>query len=156
MRRVIFASLILSFGSSVVLAQDSCHDAAALVQLDSEWEKAQLEVDVEWLEAHLADEFIWVHNHAKLVDSKDTVLARARAARLENGALTRSRVQSDVKARVVGSTGVVTGFTVVDRWRSAKRYHFMRTYVAATGRCLLLGNHTMEVSETASPSSETT
>ena len=149
-------SLILSLGSSVALAQASCHDAAALVQLDSEWEEAQLEADVDWLEAHLADEFVWVHDHARLVDSKDTVLARARAARLENAALTRSRVQSDVKARVVGSTGVVTGFTVVDRGERAKTYHFMRAYVTGSGRCRLLGNHTMLVSESPSPGSETT
>ena len=156
MRRVLLAASMLTLGSSVALAQESCHDTTTLMQLDAEWEKAQLEANVKWLQVHLADEFIWVHNHAKLVDSKDKVLARARAARSENAALTRSRVQSDVEAQVVGSTGVVTGFTIVDRGGSAKRYHFMRTYVTDSGRCLLLGNHTMLVSESPGPGSETT
>ena len=134
MRRVLLAASMLTLGSSVALAQESCHDTTTLMQLDAEWEKAQLEANVKWLQVHLADEFIWVHNHAKLVDSKDKVLARARAARSENAALTRSRVQSDVEAQVVGSTGVVTGFTIVDRGGSAKRYHCMRTYVTDSGR----------------------
>lgn len=146
MKSILVAALMLTTGSGIALADDNCLDPAALVKLDSEWERALLEVDVAWLETHLAKEFVWVHDHAAVVDSKETLLAPAKVARAQ-ASPARSRVQSEVEARVVGSTGVVTGFTVVDRGPGAKRYNFMRTYAVVSGRCLLLGNHTMVVPE---------
>ena len=144
MRIITIVALMLVVGFDIALAEDSCLDPGALVKLDSEWERALLEVDVAWLETHLATEFIWVHDHAGLVDSKKTLLTPARVARAK-ASPTRSRVQSEVEARVLGTTAIVTGFTVVDRGTNAKRYNFMRTYTAISGRCLLLGNHTMVV-----------
>jgi len=146
MRIITIAALIFGLGGNIALAEDSCLNPAALVKFDSEWERALLEVDVAWLGTHLADEFVWVHDHAALVDSKEALLAPARIARAKNSS-TRSRIQSEVEARVAGSTGVVTGFTVVDRGTGAKRYNFMRTYAVVSGRCVLLGNHTMVVPE---------
>ena len=146
MRLISIVALMFGLGGNVALAENDCSDPSALIQFDSEWERALLEVDVAWLERHLAEEFVWVHDHASLVDSKETLLAPTRVARAE-ASPTRSRVQSEVEARVVGSTGVVTGFTVVDRGAGAKRYNFMRTYAVVSGRCRLLGNHTMLVPE---------
>lgn len=140
------AGLLLAFSATGTLAESSCLDPGALVRLDAEWEKALLERDVSWLEAHLADEFVWVHNHADQVDTKASLLASVRGASA-GAAPTRSRVQSGVEARIVGSTGLTMGFTVVDRGPGPTRYSFMRTYVALAGRCLLLGNHTMVVPE---------
>lgn len=149
MRVGLAAGLLLAFSATDALAQSGCLDRDALVRLDAEWENALLERDVSWLEAHLADEFVWVHNHAGQVDTKASLLASVRGASA-GVAPTRSRVQSGVKARIVGSTGLTTGFTVVDRGTGPTRYSFMRTYVAVAGRCLLLGNHTMVVPETES------
>ena len=146
MKLITAAVLILGLGGNAALAEPSCLDPSALVQFDSEWEKALLEVDVAWFERHLSEEFVWVHNHAALVDSKETLTAPSRIARAE-ASPTRSRVQSDVKARIAGSTGVVTGYTIVDRGAGAKKYNFMRTYAVVSGRCVLLGNHTMVVPE---------
>lgn len=146
MRIITIAALMIGSGPNVALAEDKCLEPVALIKFDSEWERALFKVDVAWLELHLAEEFVWVHNHASLVDSKLTLLAPARVARAQ-ASPTRSRVQYEVEARVVGSTGVVTGFTVVDRGAGAKKYNFMRTYVVVSGRCLLLGNHTMVVPE---------
>lgn len=95
----------------------------------------------------LAVDFIWVRNHASGVDTKASLLERVSDPAVGATGATRSRVSSDVDARVLGSTGVVTGFTVVDRGSSPTRYNFMRTYVEVSGRCLLLANHTMEVPE---------
>ena len=144
MRMIAIAALVYGLGGGIAFAEESCLDPAALIQFDSEWERSLLEVDVAWLEMHLAEEFIWVHNHATLVDSKGTLLSPTRIARAESSP-TQSRVQSDVEVRVVGSTAIVTGFTVVDRGTGTKRYNFMRTYAVDSGRCFLLGNHTMEI-----------
>ena len=144
MRRITIAALLATLGGNVTLAEDSCLDPAALIRFDSEWENALLHIDVAWLETHLAEEFVWVHNHAALVDSKGTLLAPESVARAE-ARPTRSRQQSEVSARVVGSTGVVTGFTVVDRGTGVTKYNFMRTYALVADRCVLLGNHTMAV-----------
>lgn len=146
MKVSVFVALILGFWSNMASAQDDCLAAASLIKIDSQWERALLETNVEWLEEHLADEFIWVHNHAGQVDTKQTLLAPARVARTQ-ALSARSRVQSEVEARIVGSTGLVTGFTVVDRGAQAKRYSFMRTYAVVSNRCVLLGNHTMLVPE---------
>ena len=144
MKTASLAALLLGLWGQAAWAQSRCLDPGALVGIDAEWERALLETDVAWLEAHLADEFVWVHNHAVLVDTKASLLARANDA-TRDAPPTRSRIQSGVEARVVGSTGVVTGFTVVDRGPGPTRYNFMRTYAAVAGQCLLLGNHTMVV-----------
>ena len=138
---------LLGLGVTSLAAQGSCLDTAALVQLDREWERALLESDAERLAAMLAEDFIWVHDHASLTDTKSSLLERASDPAIRATGDVRSRVSSDVVARVLGSTGVVTGFTVVDRGPSAARYNFMRTYVEISGTCLLLANHTMQVPE---------
>ena len=124
-------------------APASCLEHDTLVRLDGAWERALLDSDVELLESLLADDFRWVHNHASLVDSRDDVVGRASDLRARAEGSTSSRAQSEVSTLVLGSTGVVTGFTEVVRGGTATRYSFMRTYAEVDGRCLLLGNHTM-------------
>ena len=149
MRIGLTAGLLLALSATGAWAQSSCLNRDALVRFDAEWEKALLERDVSWLEANLADEFVCVHDHAAQVYTKASLLALVRGASA-GVAPTRSRVQSEVEARIVGSTGVTTGFTVIDRGPAPTRYNFMRTYVAVAGRCLLLGNHTMVVPDSGS------
>lgn len=146
MRLITVAVLMLGLGGNAALAEHSCLDPLALVKFDAEWERALLEVDAAWFERHLSEDFVWVHNHATLVDSKESLLSPMRIARAK-ASPTRSRVQSDVTARIAGSTGVVTGYTVVDRGAGAKKYNFMRTYAVVSSHCVLLGNHTMVVPE---------
>jgi hypothetical protein len=141
----VFGLTVVLFGAvaNPISAQESCLDPAALIRLDSMWEKALLESDANFLAPLLAEDFIWVHNHASTVDTKELLLER-----LSHGSGdTRSRISSDVVARILGSTGVVTGFTIVDRGPTPTRYNFMRTYVEVSGRCLLLANHTMAIPE---------
>ncbi len=118
-----------------------------LRQLDLGWENALLSSDVDFLEKLLADEFVWVHNHAGLIDGKEAVIARAK--RIQGGQAddTRNRTSRDQKVVILGQTGVVSGFTVVDRGPSPTTYHFMRTYAWTDGRWKLLGNHTMAIPE---------
>jgi len=144
MRVVVVAAVSLLVIPSTTVAQSTCLDPAELVRLDSEWENALLTRDAGWLGANLSDGFIWVHNHASATDTKANLLERAETTPDASRA-TRSRTQSDVEVRVVGSTGLVTGFTLVDRGPRPTMFNFMRTYIRQDGRCLLLGNHTMEV-----------
>jgi len=143
MRLLGLAVALFGAASNPVAAQDSCLDPAALIQLDAQWERALLESDGDFLATLLAEDFIWVHNHASAVDTKSLLLERLSDPTGD----TRSRVSSDVEARILGSAAVVTGFTVVDRGSTSTRYNFMRTYVEVSGRCLLLANHTMALPE---------
>lgn len=116
-----------------------------LLQLDQGWEKALLESDVTFLENLLADEFVWVHNHASLIDGKEQALARANRIKAGQVDDTRNRTSRDREVVILGATGVVTGFTVVDRGPNPTTYHFMRTYALVDGKWKLLGNHTMAI-----------
>lgn len=118
-----------------------------LLQLDQGWEKALLESDVAFLENLLADDFVWVHNHAGLIDGKESAVSRAKRIQAGQKDDTRNRTSRDQKVIILGSTGVVSGFTVVDRGPSPVTYHFMRTYTLIDGKWKLLGNHTMAIPE---------
>lgn len=134
------AILLVIAAAPQAVTTDSCLNEATLLQMDAGWERALLEGDGEHLEQLLADEFVWVHTHASVIDSKESVLAAMSA---ESG--WTSRVQSGVEIRRLGSTAVVTGFTVVSRKDGSNRYHFMRTYAETPDGCFLLGNQTMAI-----------
>jgi ketosteroid isomerase-like protein len=118
-----------------------------LLSLDLGWEKALLESDVEFLENLLATDFIWVHNHAGQIDGKEAAVSRAK--RIQSGQKddTRNRTARDQQVVILGETGVVSGFTIVDRGPSPVTYHFMRTYALVDGEFKLLANHTMAIPE---------
>ncbi|GMQ30293.1 nuclear transport factor 2 family protein [Algoriphagus confluentis] len=118
-----------------------------LIQLDLGWEKALLSSDVSFLENIMAEEFIWVHNHAALIDGKEAVLARARRIQEGQTDATKGRKSRDQQVVILGTTGVVSGYTVVDRGPSPTTYHFMRTYSWIDGQWKLLGAHTMAIPE---------
>ena len=128
-----------------LMAQDSCLTHENLKQLDASWEKAQLELDMDVLKNLLAEEFIWVHNHASSIDNKSDVLNRVTRGLKNKQRNTRSRISEKVQAIVDGSTGIVHGYTTVDRGPKPTKYHFMRTYITKNERCLLLANHTMAI-----------
>ena len=143
MRSFVLAIALCGAAINPISAQGSCSDPAALIQLDAKWEKALLDSDADFLATLVAEDFIWVHDHASMVDTRESLLERLSDP--ASGGDTRSRTSSDVVARILGSAGVVTGFTIVDRGPSPTRYNFMRTYVEVSGRCLLLANHTMAI-----------
>lgn len=143
MKKSILTSFILCLLTWASVAQ--IPDQQKLLELDLGWEKAQLESNVEFLENLLAKDFIWVHNHASLIDGKDAVISKAK--RIQDGQAdnTKGRVSRDQTVVILGKTGVVSGFTVVDRGPSPTTYHFMRTYVKEKGKFVLLANHTMAI-----------
>ncbi len=147
MKIVYLVILALRLSLASTLAQESCLDTDNLIKLDAQWEKALLESDVEFLAFILADDFIWIHNHASLTDTKESLLKRASDPKSGATGKPRSRISKDVEVTVLGSTGIVTGFTIVDRGPAPTTYHFMRTYVAVAEHCLLLANHTMAIPE---------
>ena len=118
-----------------------------LLALDQGWEKALLESDLTFLENVVADEFVWVHNHAGLIDGKEAVIARAKRIHAGQQDDTRNRTSRNQQVVILGGTGVVSGYTVVDRGPSPVTYHFMRTYTWVEGKWKLLGNHTMAIPE---------
>ena len=116
-----------------------------LLSLDQGWEKALLESDVSFLENLVAEEFVWVHNHAGLIDGKEAVISRAKKIQSGQQDDTRNRMPRDQQVVILGQTGIVSGFTEVDRGPSPTLYHFMRTYTWVDGKWMLLGNHTMAI-----------
>ncbi len=130
-----------------VVAQESCLNPKQLKSLDASWEKALLESDLTHLNSLLAEDFIWVHNHASMTDTKAAVVKRASDQKVGDTRNTRSRTSNDLKIIISGATGIVTGYTVVDRGPAPTNYHFMRTYVEIEGKCFLIANHTMAVPE---------
>ena len=144
MKIILFIAIILRISLASAMAQESCIDTGNLLKLDAEWEKALLESNVEFLKSILADDFIWVHNHAGLTDTKESLLKSASKPR-GGAANTKSRISKDVKVILFGSTGIVTGFTIVDRGPTPTTYHFMRTYAEVAGKCFLVANHTMAI-----------
>ena len=118
-----------------------------LLKLDQGWEKALLESDVAFLENLLAEEFVWVHNHASLTDGKAEAISRAKRIHAGQKDDTRNRTSRDQQVVILGNTGVVSGFTVVDRGPSPTTYHFMLSYSWIDGKWKLLGNHTMAIPE---------
>ena len=116
-----------------------------LLSLDQGWEKALLESDVSFLENLVAEEFVWVHNHAGLIDGKEAVISRAKKIQSGQQDDTRNRTPRDQQVVILGQTGIVSGFTEVDRGPSPTLYHFMRTYTWVDGKWMLLGNHTMAI-----------
>ncbi|TVP47672.1 MAG: nuclear transport factor 2 family protein [Mongoliibacter sp.] len=143
MKKTIVTSFILCLLTWAAVAQTQDHQK--LLDLDLGWEKALLESDVGFLDNLLADDFIWVHNHASLIDGKEAVVSRAKRIREGQVDNTKGRVSRDQTVLILGNTGVVSGFTMVDRGPSPVTYHFMRTYAKVDGKYLLLANHTMEV-----------
>ncbi len=143
MKKTIVTSFILCLLTWAAVAQTQDHQK--LLDLDLGWEKALLESDVGFLDNLLADDFIWVHNHASLIDGKEAVVSRAKRIREGQVDNTKGRVSRDQTVLILGNTGVVSGFTIVDRGPSPVTYHFMRTYAKVDGKYLLLANHTMAI-----------
>ncbi len=139
--------LIVGFFFAVlsVTAQSNCSSPDGLIELDGQWEKALLESDVEFLESLLAEDFLWTHNHAASIDSKSDLLSGHKYIRDNGLKETLSREQFDVEAYVVGSAGVVVGYTIVDRGGTARRFRFLRAYSEMNGKCLLVANQTMMI-----------
>ncbi|MBN3518442.1 nuclear transport factor 2 family protein [Algoriphagus lutimaris] len=145
MRASILLFLLVFSSYYIASAQTTCMTAESIKLLDSKWEEANLHPNPDFFETTLGEEFVWVHNHGTMVDSKWSVVERAKKQKAAGTSNTRSRSQRDVKVAISGNTAVVTGITVVDRGPQPTTYHFMRTYVEIGGKCYLIGNHTMAI-----------
>jgi hypothetical protein len=140
---VAIASLLLLAGCMPAETPRTCLDDTELRALDAGWERAVLEGDADFLDGLLADRFVWVHDHASSIDSKESLLAWVVGNR--TASTMRSREQSEVETRRLGSSAVVMGYTVVDREGGKTRYRFMRMYVETASGCQLLANQTMAI-----------
>ena len=143
MKKTIATYFIFCFLILTSVAQTQDHQK--LLEIDLGWEKALLESNVEFLEKFLADDFIWVHNHASLIDGKEAVVSKAKRIQAGQANDTKVRTSRDQTVVILGNTGVVSGFTVVDRGPSPVTYHFMRTYAKVDDKYQLLANHTMAI-----------
>ena len=140
----VFAALLSILSTS---AQENCLKPEQLKKLDASWEKALLNLNLEFFETILSEDFIWVHTNAIKTDSKKSLVEEVKNNINTSINNTKSRITKDVKVIVSGSTGIVTGFTTVDRGPTPITYNFMRTYVQNEGKCYLLANHTMALPE---------
>lgn len=143
MKTIISSLLFFCIFSLSAFAQTP--DPKKLLELDKGWENALLKSDVAFLENLLAEDFIWVHNHAGQIDGKEEAVSRAKRIQAGQADDTKGRVSRDQKVVILGNTGVVSGYTVVDRGPSPVTYHFMRTYSWVDGKFELLANHTMAI-----------
>ncbi|MDI1321850.1 MAG: nuclear transport factor 2 family protein [Algoriphagus sp.] len=139
------ASCLFAFLLFSTIGYSQTKEQQKLLELDLGWENALLKSDVAFLENLLADDFIWVHNHAGQIDGKEAAVSRAKRIQAGQADDTKGRVSRDQKVVILGNTGVVSGYTVVDRGPSPVTYHFMRTYALVDGKFKLLGNHTMAI-----------
>lgn len=140
----VFAALLSILSTS---AQENCLKPEQLKKLDASWENALLDLNLEFFETILSEDFIWVHTNAIKTDSKKSLVEEVKNNINTSINNTKSRITKDVKVIVSGSTGIVTGFTTVDRGPTPITYNFMRTYVQNEGKCYLLANHTMALPE---------
>lgn len=113
-----------------------------LIELDLSWEKALLESDADFLENLMADGFVGAYNHAGTVEGKDEIVSRAKKIQAGQVDSILCRTSRDHQVVILGNTGLVSGFTVVERELIPATYHFMRTYVMINGKIKLLVNHT--------------
>lgn len=141
------ASCLIAFLLSASVAYAQTDEQHKLLELDLGWEKALLNSDVAFLENLLVDDFIWVHNHAGQIDGKESAVSRAKRIQAGQADDTKGRVSRNQKVVILGNTGVVSGYTVVDRGPKPVTYHFMRTYAFVDGKFKLLANHTMAIPE---------
>ena len=111
----IISILIFAFSIFTTSAQENCFTEENLKKLDASWEKAQLELDFDFVDLLLAKDFMWVHNHAKTIDDKAAVLQRIKRYLKKNNKSTKSRTSKDVKVTIFGSTGIVSGYTIIER-----------------------------------------
>lgn len=139
------ASCLFAFLLFSTLGYSQTKEQQKLLELDLGWENALLKSEVAFLENLLADDFIWVHNHAGQIDGKEAAISKAKRIQAGQADDTRGRVSRDQKVVILGNTGVVSGYTVVDRGPSPVTYHFMRTYAWVDGKFKLLANHTMAI-----------
>ena len=126
-----------------VQAHGQCATESALRELDAGFEHALEKNDLSYFEKELAPNFVWVHDHAGMVQrSRMEVIEFLRNV---NGSASQERTQTDVRVIMSSGTGVVYGFTDVIRGGQKLTFHFMRTYAAIGGKCVLMANHTMEI-----------
>lgn len=104
-----------------------------------------MESDVAFLEYLMADEFVWVYNHQGSIDGKDAIVSRDKRIQTGQVGSITCRTSRDQQVVILGSTGVVSGYTVVERGPRPATYHFMRTYAMLNGKIKLLANHTMAI-----------
>ena len=147
MKSIGFIASLILFHVSSSFSQSATFGRESLLEIDLGWEKGLLSSDSEFLANLLADEFVWVHNHAGLIDGKEAVVSRAKRIQAGQADDTRNRTSLDQQVVILGQTGIVSGYTVVDRGPSPTLYHFMRTYTWVDGKWKLLGNHTMAIPE---------
>ena len=128
MRRIIVAALAVVVATSVMFGQGGGASAEqSLLKLTDEWFEAEAKVDRAALERLVADDFIGTSPTGRSLTKTDVIPAAGTRSGLQYRA-------QDVKARVFGDAGVVTGrgvsrgqgpemrFTVVyarrqDRWQ---------------------------------------
>lgn len=144
-QKIIYLFCLISFNS--LSSQESCLTDKNLKKIDLAWEKAQMNSNVDFFKTNLAKDFIWVHNNAKTIDDKKAVINRAKRYVKNKVKYSYARTTENVTTIIFDKTGVVTGYTVVQKTKDVKPviYHFMRTYAENNGKCVLIANHTMAV-----------
>ena len=149
-----FGILLLSTSAFAMLDDKDCLTASNLLALDAQYEYSMLNDNYQFFEKNLHTNFVWIHNHATYVQNSRAELVDPMRKRIQENkpSYSSKRTQEDVQVLTANMTGVVHGYTTVERSSSPRdamgnkigdRYHFMRTYYKENDACYLLSNHTM-------------
>jgi ketosteroid isomerase-like protein len=121
-------------------------DAAELAGLEEVWNRAHLQGDAQALEGLWADELVVTVPKMKVLTRSDAI-EMARSARMR---FTRYET-SDLRVRVFGDAGVVTGHLRRSRKRGETvvddDWQFTKVYVRRTGRWRVVAFHASESPE---------
>lgn len=143
--KIILGIVVGLYANSV--CANACLPVEKLIDRDRQYEEAMRVGDATFLEKLLADNYVWVHNLASSIDTKETILAKAKNPQ----EVPKSRTTSEVQAHSLQNTVVLRGLSCVDKWNEdgktwrTSRYQFMRTYVSTGKTCKLLSVQTMKV-----------
>ena len=148
MKKINLTIIILALSILQISAQESCISAKNLKKLDALWEKSLMETNLNFFESTVSKDFIWVHGDGIRTDSKLTLLDLVQSIRNDKPDYWKSRIQKDIKVIISGTTGVVNGYTVVEKYDGSQMtFNFMRTYSEIDGKCFLIANHTILLPE---------
>jgi hypothetical protein len=130
--RAVFTSVILGVCASDAVAQNTV--AEELVQIESDWCRADIEADTAFFRRVLADEYTGVGSRG----GKDTKYSYIASLPGSLGSLTACK-DDDLQVRVYGDVAVVTGVATVSGVRGGiayanRRVLFTNVYVRRDGR----------------------
>lgn len=138
--RFVFPVVIAALLPATLLAADQ----SDLARIDATWNTLRLNADVDGLDKLLADDWLLTHSDGQ-VQTKVGYLTELSSRSRKNQAI----ANEDVRLRLYGNTGVVTGTSVQSGVSDGKpwsgRFRFTRVWVQRDGAWVMVASHSSRV-----------